>query len=157
MGYKPQKKVYAITFEDCPGLVIRAVSAPLGKLLDLANTDIALLHRDDEARRHIFTEFTRYIVEWNLLHPDIEDATADAWCPRCELNADAPIPVDPNALLCLDLDFIVKIMMGWIEATSRVAAPKEQNSNGGEMNTPEDMQTMRLAEMQNPLISPVQS
>jgi hypothetical protein len=156
MGYKPQKKVYAITFEDCPGLIIRAVSAPLGKLLDLANTDIALLHRDAEARSHIFTEFTRYIVEWNITHPDIEDATEDR-CPRCARSADEEIPVDPNSLMCLDLDFIVKIMMGWIEATSRVAAPKEQNSNGGETNTPEDIQTTRLAGMQSPLTLPEQN
>lgn len=171
-GYKPGKRIYALTFDEFPGLVVRAVSTNLGKLFDLGNTSIKVIEADPEKRMATFNTFAKCIVEWNIVHPEPEDLAdyalvlgtvqdAEALvgrlesgvCARCGLREDEPMSVTADAMLCLDLDFLMKLIMGWMEATSSVVIPKGLNLTDGGMNTPEDP-TQRLAAMQNPVTFP---
>lgn len=175
MGYRPVKKVYNISYEDYPGLILKAVSAPLGKLFEISNMRVEVIQEDEAKRMLVFDEFAKRIVEWNIEHPEIEDsATATVAmgtatemealvkrlemgvCARCGLAEGELLPANGSAMLCLDLDFVVSLLMGWIEATSRVSVPKDLNSNAGGSNTREEA-TDRLAAMQSPLTLPMLS
>lgn len=154
-GYKPGKRIYAITFDDCPGLLIRAVSTSLGKLFEVGNTSIKVVQADPEKRMAVFNTFAKRVIEWNVLHPEPEEFVNDnsMLCARCGLSEDDPLPPTADAMQCLDLDFLMKIIMGWMQATSGITLPKELSLSSGDETTPED-QTQRLAEMQSPLTFP---
>lgn len=152
MGYKPARRTFLLEFIDHPGLEVRCVSTSLGELLDIAKMRLNIQTMTDEEKLSVFGKFTECIDSWNIEHPHVPGGSA---CPRCELNEDDPLPTSMDGLMCLDFDFVMTIIFGWVSAQARVAAPKGLSFNNGEMN-PEDL-IASLGQQASPLTSPMLS
>jgi hypothetical protein len=159
MGYRPVKKLYRMTFVDYPGLEITAKGTSIGKLLDMAKAKLTMNDAGEETRMEIFTFFASRIIKWNLEHPEIDfvndDGTSTETCPTCGLAEGDELPATVGGLQCLELQFVMTIMFGWMETVSKASAPKGQSSSSGE--TTPDMQMQRLSELQSPLTSQMQN
>lgn len=143
-GYKPQKKQYTLTYTDYPGLTVIANAPVLGELLDSTALTINLLAQDEVQRIKAFTTFINHVLTWNVLHPDIIGLDA---CPRCGLASDQPLPTTVDALKCLDVEFVIAVVMGWATTVASVTLPKGLNLSDG---TPTiDTLMKQLGEMQN--------
>jgi hypothetical protein len=150
-GYQPLKKIYNLTFVQYPGLEISIGSTSLGKLIEISQVQLKINSKDENERLAVFRFFADKLKSWNIMHPEI-DANA-AICDKCGLSEGAPLPATMQGIMCLDLDFVMDIIIGWMTAVSRVSDPKGENSNNGEMSIPEDMMT-KLGMLQNPMKLP---
>lgn len=98
MGYKRQRKTLSLRFEDEPGLEVLARSVSLRKFLDiLEGVDRLTSSPKREDVEGLFKEFAERVISWNLEDED-----------------DKPVPVGADAILDEDLDFGVKLLMGWV-------------------------------------------
>jgi len=140
MGYKPTKKVYELNFTDFPGLEISATSCALGKLMHLGTLNIRMDEQDEDKKMELFNTFAACLMSWNMEHPALNDG--DEVCLACGLAEDAPMPCTVDSLLCLDLDFIMPILFGWMAAVSRISVPKGLSLSDGGRNIQEE--AMRL-------------
>ena len=152
MGYQPGKKLYNLQFEDFPGLEVAATGTSLGKLMHVSTTPLDLNQQDEEKRMEIFNFFAERLVKWNIEHPALEEIASEELdgikvCAHCLLPEGAPMPCTATSLLCLELDFVMRIIFGWVGAISRVSIPKELLLNGGGRNIEEEM--MKLVQHQN--------
>jgi len=147
--YKPERQTYTIQFADAPGLEMRCTSTSLGRLHSTQQ-----LSRDPARQLEAFKVFTDNVVSWNIVHPDMENPDY-ASCPLCGSPAGAPLDTTLEGLTCLDVGFITKLFMGWVEGMTTVSVPKELSSNLGETAQKELM--MRLGQLQNPTILPTLS
>lgn len=153
MGYKPTRKNFLLEFVDHPGLEVHCRSTSLGELMDIAKMRLNIQTLTDEDKLSVFGTFTDCVESWNIDHPAIKGGAEV--CPRCELPEDAPVPRTIDGMMCLDLDFIMTIIFGWVSAQARVSAPKGLNFNNGEMN-PEDLLS-QIGQQASPLTSPMLS
>lgn len=151
MGYKPGKKEYELNFTDFPGLEITATSTALGRLMHLGTLNIQLNDPDETKRMELFTTFVNCLVSWNIEHPALKPG--DEVCPECGLAEDAPMPCNITSLMCLDLEFIMPIMFGWMMTISRVSVPKELSLSDGGRNIQEALMR-QLAQHQNLMTLP---
>lgn len=151
MGYKPGKKLYHLTFADFEGLEVSAHGTSLGKLIHLSSLNLNLNEQDEAKRLEVFDFFAGILVAWNIEHPALEEAEDDGnggkVCARCKLPEGAPMPCTVQSLMCLELDFIMRIIIGWMGAIARVSLPKELSLSDGGMNIEQAM--MKLAQHQN--------
>lgn len=157
MGYQPTRKLYNLQFEDFPGLEVAAKGTSLGKLMHLASLNLQINEPDEAKRMEVFEIFAGQLVSWNIDHPEIDNLddltevpTAGGSmmvCSQCKVQPGAPMPCTLESLLCLELDFIMKIIVGWMGAIARVSVPKELNLSNGGSNIEEAM--MRLVQHQN--------
>lgn len=115
MGYRRERKVYKLVFEDpqYEGLEIRAASIPVGKLLKLANVG-DLNNVTQEELSAIFEVFAGALISWNL---EEDDGT--------------PVPTTVDGLYTLEIDFIMQIISAWMEAVAGVPGPLRQRSSNG--------------------------
>jgi hypothetical protein len=160
MGYKPVKKLFALEFTDFPGLEVNCTSTSLGKLMHIAKLDVKLNEVDEEKKMEVFNFFAANIHSWNVVHPelDVEASNVDSDTPKCSscgLAEDDPLPPTVAGLMCLDLDFVMVIIFGWMAATSRVSGPKGLSLSDGEKITETMMK--KLEQLQSPLTSPMLS
>jgi hypothetical protein len=111
-GYRPQRKVYKLTFADpeMGGLVVRARGLTLGELLELSR----LRDGGPEELAQMFRLFAGKLVEWNV-----------------EGDDGSPLPATYESLLSLDDDFALSIVDAWTSVTTDVQPPLGQTSNGG--------------------------
>lgn len=151
MGYKPTKKVYELRFTDFPGLEIDAVSTSLGKLMQIGQLNVQINDPDPAKRLELFSAFADCMVRWNIEHPALSDENKQPdsmACAACGLAEDEPMPCTVTSLQCLDLDFIMPLIFGWIATISRVSFPKELSLNSGALNIPEEVMN-KLAQHPN--------
>ena len=118
MGYRRQRKVFRLRFEDEPGLEVHVYSVPLGTItgmLDMVKDLSAegvrrggaeVLAQVDE----LFGVFVGALKEWNL---ELEDGT--------------PVPATVDGLKTQDLDFCLELVLAWMEAVGDVSAPLKRN------------------------------
>lgn len=142
MGYKPTKKVYQLSFTDFPGLEIDAVSTSLGRLMHLGTLNIRMDEPDEEKKMELFKTFAGCLVRWNIEHPEIADPNEDGTCPRCGLLEGIAMPCTVQSLMCLDLDFIMPLLFGWMATVSRVSVPKDLSLSDGGKNIQEGVMKM---------------
>jgi hypothetical protein len=140
-------------FDAYPGLEVTTIGASLGRMLDLGPSRVSLdMSREEQLK--MFDFFATRIVTWNVEHPDLTDdeRTPEGLCVRCGLAEDMPLPTTITGLLCLDPSFITALIMGWMEAVTRVSGPKGQSTNDGGLN----MQALmsQLANLQSPQTLP---
>lgn len=163
MGYKPPKQQYKIAFEDYPGMEVLARSVPLKKMNQISTMQINHREQDETKRLEVFGELAKYIVSWNLEHPEPDDYAEDGEvCAACGLQEDAPMPVSVQSLLCLEIEVVSAILTGWIFTIARASLPKGMSSSGGGTSGPSIPlpdgtidETMRmLAQLQNPVTLP---
>jgi len=144
MGYRPSHKTYLIEIEEYPGLEIRSASTSLGRLMDVltSSTEIKELTVEQAHNHPAFRTFTDAIISWNIEHPAISLTDTDTptavdlldgvACPVCGLREGQPVPATVAGLFCLDLDFVMDLILGWVTALTRVSAGKAQSmKNGG--------------------------
>ena len=112
MGYKPQKKVFRLRFEDeeYADLVIRVKSATMNDFMELTKLD---KDKPDDSLK-VFALFVRNIVSWNIEDDD-----------------DNPLPVTVESLLDLEPDFVNRLITTWMETTAGVSVPLGKPSNVG--------------------------
>lgn len=162
MGYRPEHRIYSIEFEGYPGLLVRSRSISLGKLMSvLSSADDIKGMSTEEAQRHpAFVSFADALVEWNVDHPELEpsdtpptalellDGPSEV-CPTCGLKPGDPLSASLAGLFCLDLDFVMDMIMGWVTALTRVSQGKAPSlTNGGSAQ----QETMtRLGALASPL------
>lgn len=120
-GFQAPRKIYRLTFADpdLAGLEVRARSVSTGEFLQISSlaelagergvaTDISEVSK-------LFAAFAGAIVSWNL-----EDEKGD------------PIAPDVDGLYSQDFDFVLSIIMAWLEAVASVPDPLGRASSGGE-------------------------
>lgn len=131
MGYRRQPKVFRLTFEDEPELEVYVRSAPLGQILGLLEFAKALggdfKPEDVERLDELFAAFVSCLKEWNL---EDEDGT--------------PIPATIDGLKSQDMDFVLELIMAWMEAVVSVSAPLKRKSSSGDQS-PEGSIPMEVA------------
>lgn len=154
-GYKPQRKIYNLEFVDYPGLEITTRSAPLGELSAAYDLNIKLNEPDKDKRLEAFKFFADRLISWNLDHPEVSNkAVTYPACAACGLKEDDPMPPTVDSMMCLELDMIMAIIMGWINTIAKVSVPKAMNSNDGGTTIPEEL-AKQLEALQNLGISPM--
>lgn len=139
--YTPASKIYNVSYEDFPGLLIKCKSSTLGEIRALGQSG------NVDSQNQFFAS---RIVSWNMGHPPLK-VTDAVVCPMCSLAESSPLPVTAEALLCLDFDFLLALIAGYMSAVTRVSVPKGLNLNLGE--TAQEDLMRQLAQLQNPPIS----
>lgn len=118
MGYRPERKIYRLSFEDHPGLEVRAKSVPLGEFLsisELAGVNGRDVTRQDTAKvAELFSGFAGALVDWNL-----------------EDDGGTPVPATLEGLYSQDFDFALEIIVGWMESIAGVPGPLDKPSSSG--------------------------
>jgi hypothetical protein len=113
MGYKPERKLYTLKFDDHPGLVVRARSCSTKVFFDVAAL-ADLENPTDNDLQMLFKEFSNVLMSWNLEDED-----------------DQPVPVTLDGLLSQEFDFVMEIIQAWMEAVGGVSTPLEPPSKDG--------------------------
>ena len=134
-GYKPNGKTFRVRYEDYPGLLIVAKPAKRGQLVNM-NELAETAKTDPNKALDLFKFFAKRILTWNLLHPDLDnDDDSDEVCSLCGLEPEAPLPTTVDGMRCLDIDFVMRLIMGWVSVMTNVPAPKGMNSTSGAENS----------------------
>lgn len=98
--------VYVLNFDDAQyeGLIVKARSAPVGRLVELA----ALVDKVNatESLDELLSGFAKSLISWNLETPDGE-----------------PVPATLESLREQDFEFVIDIVMAWMDAVASVAGP----------------------------------
>lgn len=156
MGFKPAHNVYQLVFHDMPELEVMARGASLGKLLEISALNVSLNEANRQKLDVVFKFIAKRIITWNVEHPDIdedeieeEDERNPTLCPVCGMEPGDPMPTTAEALMCLDLRFVMQIFFGWMQAVARIPVPKGLSLPAGETNF--DSLMKQLGEHQNPL------
>lgn len=149
MGFVRERKVFKLVFDDpdMAGLEVRARSLPLdglmeiAKMADLAGVEIKTVPTAEQMGilDGLFQRFASVLIDWNL-----EEDPGDGGPP-------VPVPATLEGLHSQDMDFVLTVVMAWIEAVAGVAAPKGPRSPSG-VTFPEGSLPME-ALSQNPLSS----
>lgn len=150
MGYKPEKTVYNLEFADREGLEVSAKSATLGEIEKVQKLRVDMHEQDEAKRMELFNFFSSKLIKWNVEHPDTDDGGP---CAVCGLLPDIALPATTASMMCLDLDFVMEIIIGWVFAVARVSAPKGMSLKHGESDIPEEVRK-RLETLQNPVKLP---
>lgn len=168
MGYKPKNTRYTLELVDYPGLEITCKGTSLGKILEMGRTNINIntLAKSDELRDALFGTFADRLVTWNIEHPELEDTvkvSADGQpvlievCARCGLSEGDLLPTTVDGLMCLEMGFVMALILGWMSAVARVSGPKDPSINNGGMNSQLEDLMNQIGSLQNPVTSPMPS
>lgn len=149
MGYRPARTVYTLEFEDYPGMEVSCYGSALGELIEVSDLQFSMSEVDKNKQKEIFTFFASKLVTWNLEHPEV--STTDGLCSSCGSKPGVPLPTTVEGMLCLELKFIMTIILNWVAAMTRVSDPKGLSSNSGGMNMQDMM--MQLGQLQSPMTS----
>jgi hypothetical protein len=138
VGFVKKTKVYTIEFEgEYEGLVVRARGASAGEYLDIAqlvtSLDTPQLSKKARGRGakkpddlkdvagvfELFRDFGKYLVSWNMQRqlPDSDEIV--------------DVPATAEGMLSCDLEDVLVVISGWMDAVGGVAAPLESSSPSG--------------------------
>ncbi len=130
MGFQPPQKVYNLHFEgdEYDGLEVKARSAPIGQLLSLmslANVDVTNIAPEQlQEVTDLFDMFSDKLTEWNVEYNDGP-------------HKGEPVPATREGVRGQDGDFVVMIILEWINAIIGVSGPLPTGlSNGGKSPVP---------------------
>ena len=119
-GFVRKRKVLKLVFDDpeMEGLVVRAGSLSMGELMDL--TKLAELRKAPgiegvNAARGLIEKFSAALRMWNLRDED-----------------GVPVPTTAEALLAEDPEFVIGVILAWMDANAGVSGPLARRSSGGE-------------------------
>lgn len=111
MGYRREARIYKLNFADPEfhGLEVRAKSCPTGVFLEMSTLheiQIPIKPADEAKVYRLFDHFSKALVSWNL-----------------EDDAGSPVPADLHGIYTQDLEFILAIMLAWMDAVGGVSTP----------------------------------
>lgn len=127
MGFVREANVFKLVFADpaLEGLEVRARSVPLEQFLALTemadsvqSADGRVSKEDLGAVRGLFTGFAAALVSWNL--EEDHGGTIE------------PVPATEKGVFSQDVEFVLQIILAWMEGIAGVASPLGRGSNGGE-------------------------
>lgn len=131
MGYKPQGKLYELAFENHEGLEVTCKGATLGEIDKVRKLEPKMNEPDEAKRMAMFTFFEKKLVSWNVDHPAPDELDENDCCAACGLHEDMLLPCNVRSMQCLELNFVMEIIIGWVFAVARVPIPKALNSSNG--------------------------
>jgi len=116
MGYRRSPKAYRLKFEDpdLAGLEVTARSLPLGDFLKVAELAGTGAGNGMKSAGQLFAAFASALVEWNLEDDDGQ-----------------PVPATLEGVHSQELDFMMTVVMAWIQAMSAVDTPLPGGSPNG--------------------------
>lgn len=124
MGYRRQKTVHKLVFDDTQGdlagLEVRLHSLSVGALLDLSQLADGARSQQQDAER-LFTEFANSLISWNL-EDEVPDDTGVGV---------RPVPATLDGVRSCDLDFVLRLVDAWMTAVAGVPAPLVGGSTSG--------------------------
>lgn len=100
-GYRRERKVFVLKFEEHPGLMVRVRSISTGALLELGAVADKAKTGDQDAVKGLLSAFAGALVSWNL---EEEDGT--------------PVPCTLAALIGEEMDFVVPMVTAWMNNMS---------------------------------------
>lgn len=105
MGHKRQRKTLSLRFEDEPGLEILARSVSVRKFLWVMEQADKMTagQLTQQAIEELFGWFAERIISWNLVDDE-----------------DQPVPVSADYLIDEDVDWVIKVFMGWVSGITKV-------------------------------------
>lgn len=136
MGYKRQATIFALEFpefKDDEGqpLMVWTKSVPIGRLMSLVRLssladfgdDHKYTEEDVKNIEKLFQVFSKALVKWNL--EEQEDALDDdsPW---------VPVPATYEAVMGQDIDFMLKIVLRWVQTISNVTESLGKDSTSGQ-------------------------
>lgn len=133
MGYRRVPKTFKLTFEDEPGLEVYCRSAPLGQILAL----MELVKEEDDGKmslrelgrlEELFSTFGASLKSWNL---EDEDGNPITWDPTGE---ETEVQAKVRALKTQDLDFVLSLILAWMDAVVGVSDPLKRKSSSGDQS-----------------------
>lgn len=152
MGYV-RNVIYKLTFEDeqYAGLEIRARSAPIKSLMELATlVDLEpeqLTANGMQAMRDLCAGFSKALVSWNV--EESVDADGNPVDPDNPEAVTRPVPATEEGLLAQDFDFVIAIVLTWMDTVAGAAAPLAKRSADGPSSVQTDLIPMEpLSESQ---------
>lgn len=115
MGFKVERKILNLRFEEYEGMEVRARTVSFGQLMDVAE-EAETLRADGKLGkvRGFLDLFTSRLESWNLEDED-----------------DRPVPATSEGLLSLDTDMALAILLGWFDAMTAVAPSLGKDSISG--------------------------
>lgn len=119
-GYRRQRKMYLLKFDEYPGMWVRVRGASMGAFLRISKMVDSLSVSDPATMGSLFSEFAAFLKEWNI--PELDDDDE----PTGEL-----VPTTLEGLLSLEFDMVMDIINAWVDAVSGVAAPLGKTSSDG--------------------------
>jgi hypothetical protein len=127
MGYKRERKVFALHFDDpeFEGLVVKCHSLSVGELERLMGLD----QDDKKSGAELIGAFVRALVSWNL-----EDEDGHS------------VPATRTGVESQDAEFILSIIGPWMQTISNIAEGsslgKESGSGGQSLEASLPMETL---------------
>jgi hypothetical protein len=134
MGYRREPRIINLRFEDTEydGLVVRARSVSTGEFFAFQDLAEHADRRSDSAR-DLIALFATVVIDWNLEDP----VTGE------------PMPVSDQVLLDQDLDFVMDLVITWMDAVAGVTRPLGRASTGGR-SSPEASLPMEISSANRP-------
>jgi hypothetical protein len=111
-GYRKQRTVYNLTFENHPGLEISAGSLTTGQTMDLWK---ARADTTPEGTEDMLRMFADSLQSWNL-----------------ETEEGEPVPMDFKGLQTQELPFVLQLVDAWTTALAGTSAELGKDSTSGE-------------------------
>ena len=151
MSFQPILTAYNLTFTQYPGLHVKMHGSTLGELM-AQDMPVDPNNITPEEKMRSFNFLEEKLISWDVEHPELrraKDGTTPEFCPACGLRAKDHVPETLKGIFCLDPDFILSIITGYIEMVGKPSPKVSAPSMHGA--TPETLR--RLAERQNPLKS----
>lgn len=127
MGFVRKTKILKLVFDDpsMEGLEVRAKAVPLGALMEIAKVanlvgKVGAIPTEEQMEDldNLFQRFAKVLVDWNL------EESIDG-------NPPTPVPATIEGIYSQDLDFMVDVVVAWIEAVAGVSAPLDSKSPSG--------------------------
>lgn len=120
-GYKRERKIFVLEFEQYPGLVIRARTVSTGSMITMRGLMSAVDAADPESFIPVYEEFAKHILSWNIDElDDNEEPTGET------------VPITIEGFLSMDFEFNLDILNAWMTAVSGVTDDLKADSPDGE-------------------------
>ena len=126
LGYLVEPKGFKLKFEERPGLEVTAESLELGEFLNvvkLAGNDALEAAKNAD---QLFVTFANALMSWNV----------EKRGPDGEVH---PVPPTLEGLHSLQFDFVLEIVMAWVQAMGGVDSPLKRGSSNGATNLESSM------------------
>jgi len=122
MGFRAPSTIFKLNFKgELEGLEVATKSVPTGDLMDLMRMAVSLGSRgsdikpeDMDAVNSLFAGFAKALLSWNL-----EDEEGE------------PIPATLEGIVGQEFNFVIAIIMTWVEAVAGVNIDLEKDSPSG--------------------------
>jgi hypothetical protein len=115
VGYVHEPATYRLTFDDKPGLEVRAMSVTVGEFMGFTGGDalggITLAEETPGVPDKLLAAFLGALVSWTL-----EDKAG-------------PVPATADGVRTQDVALVRVIVKGWLEAISGVSRPLRNGSS----------------------------